>query len=45
MHHWKIILTYDGTSFHGWQIQPGLPTVQGTLAHAIAHVTGETVLP
>ncbi|HWZ50103.1 MAG TPA: tRNA pseudouridine(38-40) synthase TruA [Granulicella sp.] len=45
MQHWKIILTYDGTPFHGWQIQPGLPTVQGTLAHAIAHVTGETVLP
>jgi tRNA pseudouridine38-40 synthase len=45
MHHWKTILTYDGTPFHGWQIQPHLPTVQGTLAQAIAHVTGETVLP
>jgi tRNA pseudouridine38-40 synthase len=45
MQHWKTILTYDGTPFHGWQIQPQLPTVQGTLAHAIAHVTGETVLP
>src|SRR5271154_166811 len=45
MQHWKTILTYDGTPFHGWQIQPQLPTVQGTLAQAIAHVTGETVLP
>jgi tRNA pseudouridine38-40 synthase len=45
MQHWKTILTYDGTPFHGWQIQPHLPTVQGTLARAIAHVTGETVLP
>ncbi len=42
---WKSILTYDGTPFHGWQVQPSLPTVQGTLAHAIHHVTGETVLP
>jgi tRNA pseudouridine38-40 synthase len=42
---WKTILAYDGTSFHGWQIQPGLPTVQGTLAQAILHITGESVLP
>src|ERR1700676_5299647 len=42
---WKTILTYDGTSFHGWQVQPQLATVQGTLARAINHVTGETVLP
>jgi tRNA pseudouridine38-40 synthase len=43
--HWKITLTYDGTSFNGWQIQPSLPTVQGTLAHAILRITGESVLP
>ena len=42
---WKAILTYDGTPFNGWQIQPNLPTVQGTLAHALHHITGETVLP
>ena len=42
---WKIILAYDGTPFNGWQIQPNLPTVQGTLAHAIHHITGESVLP
>jgi tRNA pseudouridine38-40 synthase len=45
MSHWKIILTYDGTPFNGWQIQPNLPTVQGTLAQAIHHITGESVLP
>jgi len=43
--HWKLILTYDGTPFNGWQIQPNLPTVQGTLANAIHHITGETILP
>jgi tRNA pseudouridine38-40 synthase len=42
---WKTILTYDGTPYSGWQIQPTLPTVQGTLAQAIHRITGETVLP
>jgi tRNA pseudouridine38-40 synthase len=42
---WKTILAYDGTSFHGWQIQPGLATIQGTLAQALHHITGESVLP
>jgi tRNA pseudouridine38-40 synthase len=42
---WKTILTYDGTWFHGWQIQPGLATIQAALAQAILHVTGESVLP
>jgi tRNA pseudouridine38-40 synthase len=45
MPHWKIILTYDGTPYNGWQVQPNLPTVQGTLAHAIHHITSESVLP
>lgn len=42
---WKLTLSYDGTSFHGWQVQPDLPTVQGTLAGAIRHITAEAVLP
>ena len=45
MPNWKLTLTYDGTPYNGWQIQPNLPTIQGTLAQAIHHVTGETVLP
>ena len=28
----RIHLTYDGGPFHGWQVQPGLPTIQGILA-------------
>ena len=42
---WKSILTYDGGPYHGWQVQPGLPTVQGTLAEALRRITGESVLP
>jgi len=45
MPHWKTLLTYDGTPYNGWQIQPNLPTIQGTLAQAIHRVTGESVLP
>jgi tRNA pseudouridine38-40 synthase len=42
---WKLTLTYDGAEFHGWQVQPGLPTIQGALADAVAAVTRERVLP
>jgi tRNA pseudouridine38-40 synthase len=41
----KLVLAYDGTEFSGWQVQPGLPTIQGTLASAIGRLTGENVLP
>jgi len=41
----KLTLAYDGTDFSGWQIQPGQPTVQGTLAECIRRITGEHVLP
>jgi tRNA pseudouridine38-40 synthase len=45
MPHWKATLTYDGTPYNGWQVQPNLPTVQGTLTQAIRRITGETLLP
>jgi tRNA pseudouridine38-40 synthase len=41
----KLTLAYDGSAFHGWQIQPGKPTIQGTLAEAIESLTGEKLLP
>jgi tRNA pseudouridine38-40 synthase len=41
----KLTLAYDGSEFHGWQLQPGLPTVQGTLAECLKRLTGEDVLP
>ena len=42
---WKLTVAYDGTDFHGWQIQPGFRTIQGELASAIERVTGRYVLP
>src|SRR5207237_585050 len=37
----KLVLSYDGTDFNGWQTQPGYRTVQETLEQAIAKLTGE----
>jgi tRNA pseudouridine38-40 synthase len=36
----KLLITYDGTDFHGWQKQQGLRTVQGELDRVIEIVTG-----
>ena len=45
MRNFKFTLAYDGTDFHGWQVQPGRPTIQAALADALRRITGETVLP
>jgi tRNA pseudouridine38-40 synthase len=42
---WKLTLAYDGTDYHGWQIQPGNLTVQAELQAALGRVTGESPLP
>ena len=39
----KIRLAYDGTDFHGWQVQPGLTTIQGTLEAVMAEIEGGAV--
>ena len=41
----KLTLSYDGSDFAGWQVQPGRATIQGTLASAIGRLSGENVLP
>ena len=42
---WKVTLAYDGTDFQGWQVQPGLPTIQGEWQAALGRICGESPLP
>ena len=43
MRNFKLILSYDGTDFKGWQTQPGQRTVQETLEAALLALTGEAI--
>ena len=38
MRSFKLVLGYDGTEFHGWQVQPGQRTVQGVVEEALKSV-------
>jgi tRNA pseudouridine38-40 synthase len=40
----KLIIQYDGTEFHGWQIQDGLRTIQGELTNALSLIEGCDVI-
>lgn len=39
----RITLSYDGTDYHGWQVQPGLPTIQGVLESVLAEIESAQV--
>lgn len=45
MRNFKLVMSYDGADFRGWQVQPDAATIQGALATAIGRLTGENVLP
>jgi tRNA pseudouridine38-40 synthase len=39
----RIIVSYDGTNYHGWQIQPELQTIQGAIEDVAAKIEGAPV--
>ena len=40
---WRLTVAYDGSDFHGWQAQDGLPTIQGALQEALRKIQGSFV--
>jgi tRNA pseudouridine38-40 synthase len=43
MTNFKLIIEYDGTAYHGWQIQVDKPTIQATIEAALSFMTKERV--
>ncbi len=41
----RLTLQYIGTAYHGWQVQPDRPTIQGLLKEALGTVLREQVMP
>jgi len=39
----RFEVAYEGTDFNGWQVQPGLPTVQGVLQEVIGSIERKPV--
>lgn len=39
----RLTVAYDGTDFAGWQVQPGLATIQGELERALSEIEGAPV--
>lgn len=40
----KLVVAYDGTCYHGWQIQPNAITVEGVLNQALSELLGEEIM-
>ena len=38
-----LVVSYDGTNYHGWQLQPSVITVEGVLNEEISRLTGEQI--
>jgi len=43
MNNYKLIIAYDGMDYHGWQIQPGVKTIQGTIQEALERITEQKI--
>jgi len=43
MRRFKLVLEYEGTAYHGWQVQPGLSTIQGAVQAVLTRIAGAPV--
>jgi tRNA pseudouridine38-40 synthase len=43
MRYFKLTIAYDGTDFHGWQVQTNKPTIQGEISNVLSRLTQERV--
>src|SRR6202521_2533456 len=44
MRHFKLTIAYDGTDFHGWQIQANKPTIQGEIVSVLRRIAQESIV-
>lgn len=44
MRHFKLTIAYDGTEYHGWQMQANKPTIQGEIVGVLRRLTQEHVV-
>ena len=40
----KLIVAYDGTNYHGWQVQPNGETIEGVLNRTLSSLLGEKIV-
>src|SRR6478672_8096936 len=40
---YKLLIQYDGTDFHGWQVQENDRTIQGELERVVSALEGERI--
>jgi tRNA pseudouridine38-40 synthase len=43
MRYFKLTIAYDGTDFHGWQMQANKPTIQGEIVNVLGRLTQEKI--